>query len=93
MISVLQTICFCKEQKIWTTIRYACRKGIPSVVSRAEMHNLLRIRGQKKKKDNVEGQSSAWMLNHVIKGKTLFFCSKTHGIHLLLYFIHVQIMQ
>ena len=52
------------------------------------MHNLFRIRGQKKKKynvgdkkkkkkkkkmDNVGGQSSVWMLKHVINMKTFFF--------------------
>ena len=29
--------------------------------------------GQKKKKNNIEGQNSTWMLKHVIKMKTLFF--------------------
>ena len=36
------------------------------------MHNLFKIRGQKKKKDDVEGQISARILKHV-KMKTLFF--------------------
>ena len=44
------------------TISYNCKAG---------MHNLFKIRGQKK--DNVKGQSSVWILKYVIKVKTLFF--------------------
>ena len=55
------------------------------------MHNLFWIRGQKKKKDNAEGQSRALMLKHVINEKTLFF--HMHELHLLPYFTHVQNMQ
>ena len=37
------------------------------------MYDLFRLRSQKKKKDNVEGQSSAGMLKPVVKLKTDFF--------------------
>ena len=48
------------------------------------MHNLFKIRGQKKKKkDDVEGQISAWTLKHVINIKALFFVV----IHMNYYFL------
>ena len=37
------------------------------------MHNLFKIKVQKKKRDEVEGRSSAKTLKHVINVKTLFF--------------------
>ena len=50
--------------------------------NKAGMHNLFKIRAQKKKKDNVEGQSNAWMLKHVLDVKTLFFFyNNTHELH------------
>ena len=48
------------------------------------MHNLFKIRGQEKKKDDVESQSSMLTLKHVINMKTLF-CSNTHELYQLLF--------
>ena len=42
-------------------------------ISFAGMHNLFRIRGQKKKKDNIESQSSLWTLKRVINRQILAF--------------------
>ena len=55
------------------------------------MHNLFKTKGQKKKKDDVEGQSSAWTLKYIINVFCTFFFIVE--LHLLLFIIHKQIKQ
>ena len=61
------TICYRNE------FRKTKVKRVIFLSHKSGMHNLFRIRGQKKKKDNVESQNSMLMLKHVVNLKILFF--------------------